>query len=353
MGKGLSVVIPVYNVENYLKECLESVIHQTNDIEGGGEVILVDDGSTDSSGTICDHYAKLYPDIIKVFHNENQGLLMTRRFGYQKSCGEYILNCDSDDTLEDDAIQCLSDIIRIYNRPDMIIYNYNYINGENKNPAFENVLSNREASQVSKKEVVTAYMRGYQIVSMCGTACRRSCIDVDADYSGFGRFGNGEDSLQKLEQLERANTFVYLNRCLYNYRMGTGMTCRFDPDYFIAFSSVFEEIDKRKVHLSISNVMFAEKVLCTIGRSITQLRYGLLRSYTDWKGYLKDIRNNRFFEENIAELPGLKSNLQKDYVLLLRLLKDEHYLFIYILLFTKNQIEKIKLFGRKNFWKKS
>ena len=72
----LSIIVPVYNTEQYLCQCLDSIISQDNEQI---EIILVDDGSTDNSGTICDQYAERYPDYIRVIHKENQGLLLARR----------------------------------------------------------------------------------------------------------------------------------------------------------------------------------------------------------------------------------------------------------------------------------
>ena len=109
-----SIVVPVYNVEKYLQECLDSIIKQILQMSEACEIILVDDGSTDSSGKICDRYKTMYPDIIRVFHNSNHGLLMTRRFGYKKAKGEYIVNCDSDDLLELDFFKTLVKTIREY-----------------------------------------------------------------------------------------------------------------------------------------------------------------------------------------------------------------------------------------------
>ena len=94
-----SIVVPVYNVEKYLDECLKSIITQITGSEFKAEVILVDDGSTDSSGAICDAYAEKYSESVKVFHKKNEGLLQTRRYGLEKAKGEYIINCDSDDCL--------------------------------------------------------------------------------------------------------------------------------------------------------------------------------------------------------------------------------------------------------------
>lgn len=88
----ISFVIPVYNAEKYLKECLDSVVCQLN----GNELILVDDGSTDSSGQICDDYACSY-DSISVLHIENHGVAYARNLGVSQAEGEYIVFLDSDD----------------------------------------------------------------------------------------------------------------------------------------------------------------------------------------------------------------------------------------------------------------
>lgn len=97
----VSVIVPVYNVERYLGECLESILGQTfRDFE----VILVDDGSTDKSGSICDEYAEKDARI-KVFHQKNQGVSTARNFALSKVCGEYIIFCDSDDRIDPQMLQ--------------------------------------------------------------------------------------------------------------------------------------------------------------------------------------------------------------------------------------------------------
>ena len=99
----VSVVIPVYNVSCYLTQCLESVISQTY---RRLEIILVDDGSTDGSGSICDQYAKR-DDRICVNHIENRGLASARNIGLEKAGGEYISFLDSDDWAEPHLIEVL------------------------------------------------------------------------------------------------------------------------------------------------------------------------------------------------------------------------------------------------------
>ena len=92
----VSVIVPVYNVEKYLKQCLDSIVDQTLE-----DLLIwqVDDGSVDSSGTICDEYAK-NDSRVKVIHKENQGVSMARNTGLELATGEYVQFVDSDDYLD-------------------------------------------------------------------------------------------------------------------------------------------------------------------------------------------------------------------------------------------------------------
>ena len=91
--KLVSVIIPVFNSEKYLRRCLDSILSQDyNNIE----VILVDDGSSDVSGTICDEYAETYTNVI-VYHKKNQGASLARKYGLERAHGEYVCFVDSDD----------------------------------------------------------------------------------------------------------------------------------------------------------------------------------------------------------------------------------------------------------------
>lgn len=99
----VSVIIPVYNVEQYLAQCVSSVIAQTY---ADLQIVLVDDGSTDSSGAICDEFARK-DDRIAVIHKENGGLSDARNAGTQKAVGEFLFYLDSDDTVSEDAIESL------------------------------------------------------------------------------------------------------------------------------------------------------------------------------------------------------------------------------------------------------
>lgn len=103
----ISIIIPVYNVEQYLRECLDSIIKQTYK---NLEIILVDDGSLDKSGEICDEY-KLRDDRIIVIHKENGGLSDARNTGMEIAQGKYIQFIDSDDYIDEDMIETLYHLI--------------------------------------------------------------------------------------------------------------------------------------------------------------------------------------------------------------------------------------------------
>ena len=123
-----SFLVPVYNVENYLKKCIESIIVQ-KDFTSNCELILVDDGSTDLSGEICDSFVQKYQNVT-VVHQENKGLIQSRRIGIENSKGEYLIFIDSDDYIEKNLVSVIDCYIEKYT-PDFLMYNYyKTINGE-------------------------------------------------------------------------------------------------------------------------------------------------------------------------------------------------------------------------------
>ena len=98
----VSIIVPVYNVEGYIRKCLDSLINQTlDDIE----IIVVDDGSTDESINIIQEYENTYPDKIRYFKKENGGVATARNFGISHATGEYIAFLDSDDYVELDIYE--------------------------------------------------------------------------------------------------------------------------------------------------------------------------------------------------------------------------------------------------------
>lgn len=118
MLKKYSVILPIYNVENFLRDCLDGILAYQGD---NLEIIAVDDGSTDRSGAILDSYND---PRMKVFHKSNEGLYKTWKYGVQKSTGEYIVFVDSDDLVSSELFDCLNDLLADSDY-DLIQYDWN------------------------------------------------------------------------------------------------------------------------------------------------------------------------------------------------------------------------------------
>lgn len=140
----LSIIIPVYNVQNYLVTCLESLKKQD---ETNFEVILVDDGSTDNSGAICDEYSE--KDIrFSVIHKENEGPSIARNYGIEKARGEYISFVDSDDWV---APLYVSTIINAINNYDLLFFSHNCIYNDDSITVFtRNCIDAKSRSEAEK-----------------------------------------------------------------------------------------------------------------------------------------------------------------------------------------------------------
>ncbi len=106
----VSIIVPVYNTEKYLKKCFKSITEQTY---SNLEIIIVDDGSTDDSGRLCDEYAQ-FDDRVMVIHKENGGLSSARNEGLRNSTGEYLTFVDSDDYISKDFVEKSLDLCKKY-----------------------------------------------------------------------------------------------------------------------------------------------------------------------------------------------------------------------------------------------
>ena len=123
----ISVIVPVYNVEVYLEKCVRSVLDQTN---AAFELLLIDDGSTDQSGSLCDRLAET-DRRIRVIHQENRGLAAARNRGIEAASGEYLIFLDSDDYWSGDVLQSLWEALQ-ESGADLALFPLFYEDGEGK-----------------------------------------------------------------------------------------------------------------------------------------------------------------------------------------------------------------------------
>lgn len=207
-----SIIIPAYNAERYLSECLSSVSLQSFD---NYEVILIDDGSTDSTLSLVEDFA-LRANNATVLTGENQGLLLARRRGLLHAKGEYVVFLDADDCLRYDALEILDKAIK---KTDADIVSFLFSrekdfsgNGFNRDKLPEGLYNG------AKFKLVKEYVCKGRFNNLCGKAIRLSCIDLDATYGAYKGLMHGEDLLQLLPIVDSCASLAQLDDVLYYYR---------------------------------------------------------------------------------------------------------------------------------------
>lgn len=117
----VSIIVPVYNVEKYVRDCLNSLVNQTMP-KSDMEVLIINDGSTDSSLEICQEYERMFP-FFKVYSKENEGLSATRNYGIRRAKGKYLMYIDSDDMFAPDTVKAVTDFFdTVYDEVDVVCY---------------------------------------------------------------------------------------------------------------------------------------------------------------------------------------------------------------------------------------
>ncbi|MBE5921846.1 MAG: glycosyltransferase family 2 protein [Lachnospiraceae bacterium] len=213
-----SILVPVYNVEQYLEQCIQSVLNQTYQ---NFELILVDDGSADDSGRICDKFAELYPGKIFVVHKKNQGLISARRVGILKATGEFSVFVDSDDFIELNLLETLAGYLNRDNYIDMLLYSFQYYRNEKKEGRFRKVFTDGTIwDNENKKELYEKLIYSSDITSIWTKCIRTSVLKEDpTDYVQYYGKNMAEDLLQSLYPLTAARKVAYTEKMLYNYRI--------------------------------------------------------------------------------------------------------------------------------------
>ena len=220
-----SVLIPVYNTEKYLEECLQSVLNQTYQ---DFEIVLVDDGSTDKSGAVCDKYHQQYQDKIKVVHTENKGSFFARRTCIDIATGDYSIFVDSDDYILPESLEKIESVLVNDKDIDMLIYSLCYVNsGEFTGKYPRAYPDGKEWNSENRNEMIFKLIFTDIFTSLCTKAIRTSLLKSDnKDYSQFLQKNMADDFLQSLYLVTYAQKVVYYYFPLYCYRYNSESTSR-------------------------------------------------------------------------------------------------------------------------------
>lgn len=293
MNKLISVIIPVYNVADYLKICIDSVLKQSyNNLE----IILVDDGSTDISGNICDDYA-LKDNRIVVIHKENGGLSDARNAGMQIATGEYIAFVDSDDFIHKDMYRTLKELLEQYDA-DLAIANWvGFTNGQ------EDKIKDRRTGKIltlKNQELLQFLIHGkssYKIsYSVWDRLYKRELIQ---DFC-FPKGKCYEDVLWSAQIFHKAVKGVYIDKSLYYYRRREDSIVGKDSKSKLSKRVITDEIPQIEAQIeflkSVGEDDLADEVMfflyqlllnyytrsCYNDNGIQNQLYELLNHYKNW-----------------------------------------------------------------------
>lgn len=250
----LSIIVPVFNVEKYLHQCLDSLVSQSYK---NIEVIMVDDGSQDKSGMICDKYAAKYKNF-SVIHKENAGLGMARNTGLDHISGDYVTFVDSDDYLEPFFIEkmlnyavsnnvdmCKGGFQRV--RDDGVIiatrqYENEIFNGSDARTKF---LPRMFGSSPTKHDSIE--------MCVCGAIYKKSLIDKYHLRFPSEREMISEDLVFNIDYMQHADGAYLISEVGYNYRANfSSLTKSYRPDRFVASRHFYLEIGKKLRRLGYS-----------------------------------------------------------------------------------------------------
>ena len=209
-----SICVPVYNVEDYLDQCVESLLNQK---EKDFEIILVDDGSSDGSSAKCDAYRSANPNVVKVIHQCNSGLFRARRTAFSAAKGEYILCVDSDDMLRSDALTKIRESIETVGA-EVIFFDWSRERDFSRDRDGLGICEANRMVSVQKSDVLALLFTSRKINNMCMHAVRRSCIDFESAARMERKLQYGEDLYWNVPIYENASSFAYIAEPLYYYR---------------------------------------------------------------------------------------------------------------------------------------
>jgi len=213
--KKISIIIPIYNVEDYLKKCLDSIVNQTYK---NLEILCINDGSTDKSGKICDDYAKK-DNRVRAIHQTNAGVTAARNAGMAASTGEYLTFIDSDDWIEPDMYQSLTDAIT-KTGADVAVCDYNLIYDDRIDYNY----SNMKEETIDLTDGITDYFYKYCACYKPNNYLWTRLYKTELIKSYGVKFGNykiADDTLFNFMLLPYIKKVTNISGAYYNYLQRT------------------------------------------------------------------------------------------------------------------------------------
>ena len=317
-----SVIIPVYNVEKYIDRCLKSIISQNYD---DLEIIVIDNGSTDSSGSICDTYASEYSNI-SVYHIENHGVSAARNFGLAKAQGEFICFVDADDYLVGNLFSNMEN--QLDSGLDLLVFSY--YNSLEKNLS-ETTRSAKILPIEGKKDrnqfiaLFTGLFLSDMMYTVWNKIYRREFLEEHRIM--FEQYELGEDVRFNLNVFECVHTISFSKTCYYVYVSGRTDSAmgQYNPYRMSYQLEELEKVDQLMTGWDIHDDQFIDQIKARILMSNIQNISNQKMSLSKKRHYVEVLCRN---QEMIALLKKAASPLHP---LVRRLLHFRMYLTVIFL----------------------
>ncbi|MBQ7674703.1 MAG: glycosyltransferase [Alphaproteobacteria bacterium] len=281
MGKAvITFIVPIYKVrEEYLKKCIDSLLNQDSDAY---KIILVDDGSPDRCGDICDEYAK-NNSIIEVIHQKNQGVSVARNSGIMKATTEWVTFVDPDDWVSKDIVKSEIEVVKNNaNIADIILFSYSreYLNKScrEKIPIESGYLNKYMLEEVRKapfyKFILQNKYNPYSLSAVWNKVFRRSFLISNTIYF-LPEARKGQDRLFCARALNVAKEIYYIDRCLYHYRCyEESVTNKYNPN-IVKLTS----IEINELYSIISDLNLSDEVRKLLDCRVCTRLYSCMRLY--------------------------------------------------------------------------
>ena len=318
--KKISIIIPVYNAEQYIDNCLKSLIGQTYK---NIEIILVDDGSKDSSYDICLEYSKKY-NFIKIFHKTNGGPSSARNLGISKASGDYICFVDSDDTVSEYYVEKL-----LENKADIVLGGFIELINENK----KNVKMCNSIQMFKDEEIYIKFLEASESDIFNSPWCKlykRNIIEKNKlRYDESLRMG--EDLEFNINYLKYCKSMIIIPDCLYYYNkiVVGSLTKKFEITRWDTEKKIYYEY-KKIYELNNLYINYKSNIDCMLLLGAKKTIYILCAStikYGESIRYIKEIINDEELRK-IVEYIKPKNRLNK---ILLFLIKNRMIMLTYLL----------------------
>ncbi len=295
MNNKYSIIIPVYNTEKYLNKCIDSVLNQTY---SNIEIIIINDGSTDKSLELCNQYKD---QRIKLFTHENRGVSYTRNIGIDNATGEYIIFVDSDDYIENNAIELINEKIQNSDL-DLIQFAFSTFEAEEM-PIAKNVFTEKVISDSINEKI--NYMIEREVINSIWNKCYNTNILNKNSIRFAEDIKIGEDLIFNLEYFSYISNFDILNVNLYNYRLNVAnsLTKKYNENKYVMLMKVNDILEKfankyndDKIIATAKYIKFKSICSCTFDLFNLECKYTKLHKLkiiNEFKTNVIKIKTNR------------------------------------------------------------